>query len=192
MDDMSRRLPEGAKRVFKGEIFEVWQWQQKMYDGSFATFETLKRPDTVQILATTSDKILVLEEQQPDSPESFVSLPGGRCDDGEDSLAAAQRELAEETGYVSDDWVLLSQVYGSRKMIWTMHTYISRDCRQEREQHLDPGERIQTRLLDFDQFLALSDEPKFRSTQLVPELLRMRLDNDRAEKFKALLFGHAE
>ena len=54
------KLPKNARRVFKGEIFEVWQWPQKMYDGSTETFEMLKRPDTTQVIATVGDKIALL------------------------------------------------------------------------------------------------------------------------------------
>ncbi len=37
------KIPPNAKRVFKGIIFDVYQWQQKMFDGSKETFEMLKR-----------------------------------------------------------------------------------------------------------------------------------------------------
>ena len=32
------KLPEQAKKVFDGEIFDVYQWDQEMYDGSTETF----------------------------------------------------------------------------------------------------------------------------------------------------------
>src|SRR5215467_9321922 len=32
-------IPEHAERVFQGKIFDVYQWPQKLYDGSTATFE---------------------------------------------------------------------------------------------------------------------------------------------------------
>lgn len=36
------KLPPQAKKVFTGQIFDVYQWEQEMYDGSFETFEMLK------------------------------------------------------------------------------------------------------------------------------------------------------
>jgi len=40
------KLTSQAQRVFKGIIFDVYQWKQKMFDGSQGIFEMLKRPDT--------------------------------------------------------------------------------------------------------------------------------------------------
>ncbi|MDH4455388.1 MAG: NUDIX hydrolase [Verrucomicrobiota bacterium] len=39
-----------------------------------------------------------------------LMFPGGGIHAGEQSLEAAQRELLEETGYVSDDWALLKKL----------------------------------------------------------------------------------
>ena len=61
-------IPRHAKRVFKGEIFEVYQWPQEMFDGSIKTFEMVRRPDTVATIAVIEDKIIVLEEEQPNLP----------------------------------------------------------------------------------------------------------------------------
>jgi len=35
----ARLVPEEAKLVFKGIIYDVYQWEQKMFDGTFSTFE---------------------------------------------------------------------------------------------------------------------------------------------------------
>jgi len=39
-----------------------------------------------------------------------LETPGGMVDPGEDSLAAARRELLEETGYASEEWTYLGAV----------------------------------------------------------------------------------
>ena len=52
----AKLIPEEAKKVFQGEIFAVYQWPQEMFDGSFATFEMLRRADTVKILAVVTEE----------------------------------------------------------------------------------------------------------------------------------------
>ena len=36
-------LPENAKLVFKGVLFDTWQWEQELFDGSYSTFEVVVR-----------------------------------------------------------------------------------------------------------------------------------------------------
>ena len=96
-------IPENAKRVFKGIIFDVYQWEQELYNGSKAVFEKLKRPDTVIILPVLPDgRIILIEEEQPGS-DLVIGIPGGRIDEGEEVLEAVKRELLEETGYEAEN-----------------------------------------------------------------------------------------
>ena len=92
-------IPPDAKKVFKGIIFDVYQWEQQLFDGTTATFEKLKRDDNAIVIPVTSDKkIITLEQEQP-ARLPFLSFPGGKVEDGEDPAAGAKRELREETGY---------------------------------------------------------------------------------------------
>ena len=62
----ARRIPPEADCVFGGEIYKVYQWPQKMPDGSVITFEMLRRPDTVMVIALDeSSYVLVIDEKQP-------------------------------------------------------------------------------------------------------------------------------
>jgi len=185
----NNQLPPNAKLVFKGKIFEVWQWEQKMYDGTVEIFEKLKRTNTAQVIAVAGDKILIQTQSQPDKKKSFISLPGGRCEEGESALAAAKRELLEETGYVSDDWELWREENPVGKMIWTVSTYIARNCRYKQPPQLEAGEKIVTRLIPFNEFLMLSEDPAFYERKdLYCALIRARLDKKFQEEFKKLLF----
>ncbi len=185
---INNQLPPDAKMVFKGEIFEVWQWEQKMYDGTVETFEKLKRSNTAGVIATVGDKILIQTQEQPDKPDPFTSIPGGRCEEGESSLEAAKRELLEETGYVSLDWELWIEQNPVGKMVWTVNTYIARNCVYKQPPQLDPGEKITTKLLSFDDFLMLSDDKNFYERELTFALFRARFDKKFKEDFYALLF----
>lgn len=180
-------IPEHAKVVFRGKIFDVINWEQKMYDGSTMTFERLRRPDTTQVVAVVGDKILIQQQQQPDS-EPFLSLPGGRSEPGEEPLEAAKRELLEETGYASDDWILWKEDRPVNKMDWTIYTYVARNCKKVADASPDSGELLTPHLISFDEFLMLSDHELFRDLELVTELLRARLAEEKAREMKALFF----
>lgn len=123
-----------------------------MYDGTIETFEMLKRPDTVQVIPVVGDKIWLTEEEQPHHKRGRGFL-GGRVDEGEDPLVAAKRELLEEAGLESDDWQLYTSIEPAVKMDWTIYYYIARNCRKVAEPHLDAGEKIEVKAVDFDEFM---------------------------------------
>lgn len=149
-------LPEQAEKVFSGQIFDVYQWPQRMFDGSSATFEMLKRPDTVTVIGIADDKILVIDDEQPHTG-SRVSFPGGRVDESDaGTLAAAQREMLEETGYEFDGWRLVKVWQPHTKLEWFIYLYVADGGRKVAEPHLDAGERISLKTLSFDEVKQLA------------------------------------
>lgn len=123
----AKLIPPQAKQVFKGVIFDVFQWDQKMYDGSAAIFERLRRADTVNAICLVDDKIIVIEDEQPDRGIK-TKLPGGRVDPEDDStLTAVQREVFEEIGYKFANWKLVDVVKPEDKIDWFVYNYIATD-----------------------------------------------------------------
>ena len=53
-------IPDNAKIVFNGILFDVYHWEQKMFDGTTRTFEAVRRIPTTQILAVTEQKKIVI------------------------------------------------------------------------------------------------------------------------------------
>jgi ADP-ribose pyrophosphatase len=185
-------LPDNAKSIFKGEIFEIFQWEQKMYDDSIEIFEKVSRPDTVEIIAITSDgKIIIQNQEQPDSTKRFLSVVGGRVDKGEKPFDAAKREMLEETGYSSDVWMDYSKETPSKKMIWDIYVYIAKNCIKTNDQKLDPGEKIDLIFVDMDEFLRLVDTGELRglSTELKLRCVRAIYDPGLREQLKNDFFG---
>lgn len=182
-------IPQGAKKVFSGKIFEVYQWEQKMYDGTTKIFERLKRPGTIQIIPTIGDNMFLSYEEQPAKPKSYNFL-GGRQEEGEEPLATAKRELLEEAGFVSDDWELLKEYHYAGKIDWTTYLFTARNCRKAAEPHLDGGEEIEVKQVTWEEFLTITSREDFWSQFIASDILRMRLNPEKLEAFKKKLFPH--
>lgn len=82
------------------------------------------------IAAVSADQKIVVGRQYRHGIERItLLLPGGLLEEGEDALAAAQRELLEETGYVSDAWESLGQfVPNSNYRCGEAHLFLARDA----------------------------------------------------------------
>jgi 8-oxo-dGTP pyrophosphatase MutT (NUDIX family) len=163
----AKLIPEEAERVFQGKIFDVFQWPQVMFDGSFQTFEMLRRPDTVRIMAVVDDKIVVLKQAQPNSQGYFYDYPSGRHDvETETELDAAKRETLEETGMSFRNWKLIDVEQPFSKIEWFIYTYVAWDLLEQIEQNLDVGEKIEVQMLSFDEVLEIA---KLReNTRFIP------------------------
>ncbi len=152
-------VPDKAEKVFSGVIFDVYQWQQELFDGSKTSFEMLRRPDTVSTIGVVDGKLMALHERQPHSGEKY-SFTTGRVDPEDQSiLAAAKREMVEETGYTFKNWRLVSvKQPPTTKIEWFVHTFIAWDIEKIIEPHLDAGEKNEIKLLPIEEATKLSQQ----------------------------------
>jgi ADP-ribose pyrophosphatase len=186
---MKEGIPKNAKRVFQGILFDVWQWQQEMYDGTIQTFEMLSHADSATVIAGTDKQtILLLEEQQPGRAD-FISLPAGSMEPEEDLLECAKRELLEETGYESAEWEILTQTGFGSKFAYTNTIYIARSSKKTNEQRLDPGEKIKVREITFEEFLALKDNIDFRNKDILHILEKANADTEYRTVLRQKIFN---
>ena len=184
-----KKIPDNARLAFKGVLHDVYQWDQELFDGSFAVFEAIKRRDAVTIIATTEGRILLNTEEQPGRPP-FIALPGGMAEEGSTILENAQRELKEETGYESTDWEewFTSDILQAAKIDWNNHFFIAREAQQTAVPHPDAGEKIETNLITFDEFLELRNNPRARNRDLIPILKEASENVEKRKELEELLF----
>jgi ADP-ribose pyrophosphatase len=105
--------------------------QVRLPDGRLIdNYYQFKMPDYVIVFAETSSGNVIVERQYKHGiGKVSLTLPAGTIEEGELPLAAAQRELMEETGYASKDWRALGSFvlhgnYGCGKA----HIFVARDA----------------------------------------------------------------
>lgn len=120
-----------------------------MQEWALATSESkgnrlfIDHPGVAAILATGPDQLLLIENNRANLGLSLIEIPAGTLMRGENPMAAAKRELLEETGYSTDDWAKLTEFYSSPGTSNELvHLYHARNVRKVRPPALDPFEDL--------------------------------------------------
>ena len=100
-----RETRVASQELLRGHFLHAMRDTVRLPDGKEASREYVIHPGAVMVVAELPDGRLVLERQFRYPVQSvMVEFPAGKLDPGEDSLACAQRELLEETGYTARQW----------------------------------------------------------------------------------------
>jgi ADP-ribose pyrophosphatase len=117
------KLPPKATLVssrlsYKGPLFSVYTDKLREPDGTTGIRDVIRHSGSVVILAVDDTDprkpIVIMEQQYRHAAGQYLwELPAGRREPGESPLAAAKRELIEETGYRAKKWQKLVRYYAS-------------------------------------------------------------------------------
>lgn len=179
-------IPIDANFVFKGKLFDVYQWEQQLFNGKKVTFEKLKRPDTVNVIPITTNGEIIISEQEQPGVQPFIGCLGGKIDEGEEPLAAAKRELLEETGMEAMEYVLWDSIQLVDKIDWVIYTFIAKGAHRVQDQSLEAGERIRLRTVTLDQFIKLSAQDNFRDAEVALKIFKTFQNSNGLKEIKEI------
>jgi ADP-ribose pyrophosphatase len=107
-----------SKLVFDGPLFRVMREEVHEPGDKITQRDIIRHNGSVVILAVDDsskrDPLLVMERQYRHAAGQYLwEVPAGKMEDGEERLAAAKRELKEETGYRAKKWTKLVRYFAS-------------------------------------------------------------------------------
>jgi 8-oxo-dGTP pyrophosphatase MutT (NUDIX family) len=129
-----------------------FDWLQNPRNDSQMRAVVLESADWVNIVALTPEqKIVLVNQYRFGIRQATLEIPAGLVEAGEPPLQAAQRELREETGYTSEEWVELGWVQANpafmsnRCFLW-----LAKNVVQSHATQLDVGEDVRIETLPWD------------------------------------------
>jgi 8-oxo-dGTP pyrophosphatase MutT (NUDIX family) len=110
----------------------------------------------IGILAVEDDHIYLVGQYRYPLNRYSWEIPEGGCTEGEDTLAAARRELEEETGLRADHWEKMGEAHLSNSVsnelaIWFLATGLTQG-----EHNPEGTEQLQIRRVTFPRALEMS------------------------------------
>lgn len=181
-------LPTNAKKVYQWHNINLREREQELFDGSYWLFQTVERKEFAQILPVTQDnKLIIVHEEQPRIGE-FYGLIGWCIEHGDSPEETAHKEAREEVGmkihslqplYISPIYASIGKAYG----------YITYDFSFSYETNQEPGEKITTLELDFEQFLTMIVSDQRRPIEFTYRVMKNYLIHNDKQGLYNLLFG---
>lgn len=115
-----------SEPVFRGKIFDVVRETARLPSGLVQDLAVVVHPGAVAIAAEDEKGELVLVRQYRHAlGRRLLELPAGRLERGEAPIAAAKRELEEETGLSAREWKDLGAIVPApgfcSETIWIFH-----------------------------------------------------------------------
>jgi ADP-ribose pyrophosphatase len=150
--------------VFSGPLFRVHHDKLIEPSGRRNERDVIRHNGSVVILAidrskSKKDPWVVIERQYRHAAKQYLwELPAGKLDPGEDPLAGAQRELAEETGYRAKKWRPLVEYYPSPGFLGESMKVFLAEGLEAGEAAPEEDEDIEFRLVRLSDLLKMIDK----------------------------------
>lgn len=107
----------GGRTLLSGGFLEVRRDDVRLPDGSTATREYIRHPGAVAVIPLLDDdadpRLVLVRQHRYPIDRVLLEWPAGKREAGEPTIACAQRELLEETGYTAAEWAWAGWIHNA-------------------------------------------------------------------------------
>ncbi|HLH33912.1 MAG TPA: NUDIX hydrolase [Alloacidobacterium sp.] len=151
--------------AFDGPLFRVLREEVREPGNKISRRDIIRHNGSVVILAvddsSKKDPLIVMERQYRHAAGQYLwEVPAGKMDEGEERLAAAKRELKEETGYRAKKWTKLVRYFASPGFLGEWMQVFLAEGLIAGEAEPEEDELLEVVLVPLSEILRLIDEGK--------------------------------
>jgi ADP-ribose pyrophosphatase len=175
-----------SRTVYRGPVFWVSTDHVLEPGGVKVRRDVIHHSGSVVVLAVddsgTIPRVLLERQYRHAAGDYLWELPAGRIDPGEKELAAAKRELIEETGYRAERWRRILKFFASPGFVAeTMAVYLATGLHAG-EAEPEDDEVIQKRLLALPTVVKMILNGTIRDGKTIASVLWLDLKLDPRKK----------
>ena len=161
-----------SKTVFKGRVFNVDSDQVEEPGNVIVARQVVRHPGAIVVLAVDNSGRVLLERQYRYAANARLwELPAGRIEKGETKLAAAKRELLEETGFTATKWRPALSFYASPGFLdEVLHVFLAQGLIKGRARP-EEDERIAIRFVPLKQAVRMAMSGKIIDSKTIASIL---------------------
>jgi ADP-ribose pyrophosphatase len=165
-----------SKTVYRGPVFSVTtDYVSEPGGDKPQRRDMVRHQGSVVVLAMdegrSEPRVLLARQYRHAANANLWELPAGRIDGGESELAAAKRELREETGYSARQWKRAFRYYASPGFLdETMALYLARGLEQG-EAEPEEDEVISKRLFPLSAVVRMALNGKIQDGKTIAGVL---------------------
>ena len=170
-----------SERIANCRVFKVREdFCERESDGKESTFFVIENPDWANVIALTKDKQVVLIEQfRHGTEEITLEIPGGMIDENESPETAARRELSEETGFSSNDFICLGKSHPNPALQNNMmQHFLALNCEKTGDTAFDEHESLVTKLVPLAEIENLIKTGKITHSMVIAAFYFLSLNKD--------------
>lgn len=134
-----------STEIYKGRVIDLKVDEIEYENGNTGYREVASHPGGAVVLALHNAKIILVTQYRYPLKKIIYELPAGKLDNNEDPLECAKRELEEETGYKSDNFIRLGEIVSTPGFCDEKLTlFLARDLKLGTKNHEDGEQGMET------------------------------------------------
>jgi ADP-ribose pyrophosphatase len=179
-----------STKSYEGPLFRVFT-DKIIENGRELTRDVIRHNGSVVVLAVDDakskrDPMIVMERQyRHAAKEVLLEVPAGKMEEGEDALAAAKRELLEETGFKAKRWRKMIRYFASPGFLGEFMQVFLAEGLTLGDAQPEYDEQIEIEMMPLSKLVEMIDEGKIHDGKtLISVMLYARLRDAEKKKNK--------
>ncbi|HET6380808.1 MAG TPA: NUDIX hydrolase [candidate division Zixibacteria bacterium] len=163
--------PVSSTRPFEGRLISLRLDRVRLRSGRTATREVVEHPGAVGIVAWDGARLAMVSQWRHAVSATLLEIPAGTLDPGEEPLATARRELAEECSLAADNWERGPSFYTAPGFCTERLTLFLATGLHEVDGHPEADEELTPSWLTLDEALVAVDDGRVVDAKSIVAIL---------------------